>query len=74
MENKITIQLTRSDYETLLMMLGFANGSRKGTDGEIPPSWKEVTDWVLLQGGAPGTHLYFHEREPFLARKQAELD
>lgn len=75
MSKKITIELTQRDHETLIMMLGFAAGAigRGRKEGLIPASWKEVTDWVLIQG-APDTYTYFNDKEPLRARKLRELE
>ena len=68
------IRLTDEDFGTLLLMMGMAVGAHMRTSkiGEdIPQSFKEVTDWILLQGGEG--RLYWHNRVSLEKKKFGEL-
>lgn len=66
-----TVRLTERDYATLVMMLGFA-GAAWTKQEPLPQSWKEVTDWIVIQG-FPTNYTYWHDKEELRKKKEGEL-
>lgn len=68
----INLKLIRKDYESLVMMLGYANGSHNQKDGPMPQAWKDLTDWVLIQG-SESNYTYYNDKNRLREAKEKEL-
>lgn len=68
----IELKLTLGDYQALCMMLGYATGAHHKQDGPIPQPWKDVTDWILIQG-SPNNYTYYNDKNRLREQKEKEL-
>ena len=71
-EKALKIWLTDRDYCTLCHMMGFAVGAWT-KNGELPAAWRDLVDWIIIQGDDPNTYTYFNNKEELRLKKEAEL-
>lgn len=68
-----TIKLIDKDYESLCMLMGYAAGAwSSASRTSMPHAWRELTDWILLQGDS-NSRTYFFDRALLLEQKEKEL-
>lgn len=68
----VNLKLTFADYQMLILMLGYAAGAKTRAEGDIPESWGEITDWILVQGGHDN-YTYTTNRDDLIRKKGMEL-
>lgn len=68
----VNLKLTRKDFDSLCMMMGYAAGAHMKGDAPMPTCWKELTDWILIQG-SPDAYTYWTDKNRLKDQKEKEL-
>lgn len=68
----VTLRFSKCDYDTLLILLGFALSAAMKDDALMPQNFKEVIDWTILQGSSDN-YIYWHNKNLLKNQKEAEL-
>lgn len=67
-----TLRLSENDYQSLCMLLGYSMASHSLKDGPAPLPWKELVDWVLIQGNE-SNYTYYNDKNRLKEQKEAEI-
>lgn len=68
----IELKLTPQDYQSLCILMGYANAAHTIKDGPLPQAWKDLTDWILIQGDE-SNYTYYNDKNRLKEQKLKEL-